>query len=109
MPTQQESVTFAKALADQTRQQIMRETCCQWLNVTEIVDRVGVRQPTVSHHLAVLRDAGLVDSRSEGKQTFYTLNQQRIVTCCGELMESFAPETGGAEAALEALTDFISA
>ena len=87
------SVTFAKALADPTRQEIMESCCCCWLNVGEIVEKVGVSQPTVSHHLAILRDAGLVDMRSEGKHTFYTLNQERMATCCGQLIQVFAPET----------------
>ena len=100
------SVSFAKALADETRQQIMLETCCKWLSVGEIVELVGVGQPTVSHHLAILKEAGLVFSRTEGKHTYYTLNQKRIVTCCGTLMESFAPETGSAEAALKAVAKF---
>ena len=85
-------VLFAKALADQTRQSIMNACCCQWLSVNEIVARVEVSQPTVSHHLAVLREAGLVDVRADGKQTFYTLNQSRVVACCGQLMLRFAPE-----------------
>lgn len=86
-------VTFAKALSDPTRQQIMELICCQWLNVGEVVQAVGVRQPTVSHHLSILKDAGLVDTRSEGKHTYYTLNQKRVAACCGQLMEVFAPET----------------
>ena len=45
---------------------------------------MDVSQPTVSHHLAILRDAGLVDIREEGKQTFYTLNQERVAVCCGQ-------------------------
>lgn len=85
-------VTFAKALADPTRQQIMELICCEWMNVGEIVDAVGVRQPTVSHHLSILKEAGLVAIRSEGKHTFYQLNQQRIASCCGQLIEVFAPE-----------------
>ena len=66
--------------------------------MSEIVEHVGVAQPTVSHHLAILRDAGLVNLRHEGKQTFYTLNQGSIVSCCGKLVEYFAPETKMAEA-----------
>jgi len=46
----------------------------------------------VSHHLAILREAGLVEVREEGKQTFYMLNQNRIAVCCGRLMLNFAPE-----------------
>lgn len=86
------SVDFAKALADETRQKIMRLCCCQWLSVNDIVAKMNVAQPTVSHHLAILREAGLVRVREEGRQTFYTLNQDKVVDCCGKLMAAFAPE-----------------
>ena len=86
-------VLFAKAIADETRQKIMSECCCCWLSVNEIVEKIGFSQPTISHHLAILRDAGLVNIREEGKQTFYSLNQENIVVCCGQLMIKFAPET----------------
>ncbi len=86
------SVDFAKALADETRQKIMRLCCCRWMSVGEITEKIGVAQPTVSHHLAILREAGLVDVREEGRQTFYTLNQDRVVFCCGQIMTAFAPE-----------------
>ena len=92
-----DAVLFAKAIADETRQKIMGECCCCWLSVSEIVEKVGFSQPTISHHLAILRDAGLVNIREEGKQTFYSLNQERIVACCGQLMIKFAPETSTTE------------
>jgi ArsR family transcriptional regulator, arsenate/arsenite/antimonite-responsive transcriptional repressor len=92
-----DAVLFAKAIADETRQKIMGECCCCWLSVNEIVEKVGFSQPTISHHLAILRDAGLVNIREEGKQTFYSLNQERIVACCGQLMIKFAPETSTTE------------
>jgi ArsR family transcriptional regulator len=90
-------VLFAKALADETRQKIMNVCCCCWLSVGEIVEKLDVTQPTVSHHLSVLREAGLVNVREEGKQNFYSLNQQRVALCCGQLMIRFAPETETAE------------
>ena len=90
-------VEFAKALADGTRQKIMNLVCCQWLSVNEIVEKLDVSQPTVSHHLAVLRDTGLVNIREEGKQTFYTLNQEQVAFCCGQLMVKFAPESTATE------------
>jgi len=86
-------VQFAKALADDTRQEIMTVCCCQWVSVGEIVERIDVSQPTVSHHLAVLREARLVNVRPEGKQTFYSLNQDRVAFCCGQLLQVFAPES----------------
>ena len=85
-------VEFAKALADETRQKIMKLCCCEWVSVSDIVQQLDVTQPTVSHHLAVLREAGLVDVREQGKQTFYHLNQKRITDCCSRLMINFAPE-----------------
>lgn len=92
-------VEFAKALADETRQKIMKLCCCDWISVNEIVEQLGgVTQPTVSHHLAILREAGLVKVREQGKQTFYSLNQQRMASCCGQLVIKFAPETETAEA-----------
>ncbi|HEX2995582.1 MAG TPA: metalloregulator ArsR/SmtB family transcription factor [Anaerolineales bacterium] len=86
-------VLFAKAIADETRQKIMSECCCGWKSVNEIVEKMNVSQPTVSHHLAILREADLVNVREEGKQTFYSLNQERLVVCCGQIMIKFAPET----------------
>jgi ArsR family transcriptional regulator len=86
-------VLFAKALADETRQKIMKLCCCEWLSVNEIVEHLDVTQPTVSHHLAILREAGLVNVREEGKQTFYQLNQNRITNCCSQLRTTFMPES----------------
>ena len=87
------SVEFAKAIADETRQKIMGLCCCVELSVNEIVEKTSVSQPTVSHHLAILREAGLVDVRHEGKQAYYALNQERMAMCCGQLMQVFAPES----------------
>lgn len=89
----EDPVLFAKALADETRQKIMNLVCCQWLSVNEIVAQLNVTQPTVSHHLAILRGARLVHVREAGRQTFYSLNQERVAFCCGRLMTTFAPET----------------
>jgi ArsR family transcriptional regulator len=69
----------------------MKICCCNWLSVTGIVEQLNVTQPTVSHHLSILREAGLVEVREEGKQTFYRLNQKRITMCCGQLSANFIP------------------
>jgi ArsR family transcriptional regulator, arsenate/arsenite/antimonite-responsive transcriptional repressor len=89
-----DSVAFAKALADETRQEIMRLLCCVWLNVGDLVVKLEgrVNQPTVSHHLKILQEAGLVFVRQEGRQRFYSLNQEYFTTCCGALIRSFAPD-----------------
>ena len=85
-------VTFAKAMADETRQKIMTQLCCNWLCVGDVVTKIGnVSQPTVSHHLAILREAKLVQTRREGKQVFYSLDQNAMAECCGILLANFAP------------------
>jgi ArsR family transcriptional regulator, arsenate/arsenite/antimonite-responsive transcriptional repressor len=94
-----DSVLFAKVLADETRQVIMKHLCCQWLSVNDVVDRLGgkVNQPTVSHHLKKLEEAGLVHVRQDGRQRFYTLNQEQVTMCCGILIQSFAPDFSESE------------
>lgn len=84
---------FARALGDKTRQRIMAFCCCEWRSVGEIAENMKVSQPTVSHHLAVLKEAGLVEVREEGRQTFYTLNQNQVVSCCGQIIQVFAPDS----------------
>ncbi|HRL12915.1 MAG TPA: metalloregulator ArsR/SmtB family transcription factor [Aggregatilineales bacterium] len=89
-----EQLQFARAIADETRQQIMQHLCCVWLSVNDVVDALGgkVKQPTVSHHLKELEEAKLVTVRQEGRQRFYTLNQEQITVCCGMLVRNFAPD-----------------
>lgn len=86
-------ITFAKAIADETRQEIMKLLCCEWMSVNDVVAALGgrVNQPTVSHHLKLLAEADLVHVRQEGRHRFYSLNQERFTVCCGSLLQNFAP------------------
>ena len=86
------TVEFAKALADETRQKIMQICCCRQLSVNDIVAELDVAQPTVSHHLSILRKAGLVSAQRHGKQILYSLNQERLAESCCFVAENFAPD-----------------
>jgi len=58
------------------------------------VEAFPTSQPTISHHLSVLRQLKLVNTRKEGKQVFYAINRDRVVECCGLLMARFdVPES----------------
>ncbi|MGV8839677.1 MAG: ArsR/SmtB family transcription factor [Bauldia sp.] len=65
--------TLFRTLADPTRRGIFEQLCREGSKtVTELTARAGVSQPAVSKHLGVLRQAGLVLDRHEGRQTHYT-------------------------------------
>jgi DNA-binding transcriptional ArsR family regulator len=61
------------ALAEPSRRQILDLLRERERSVNELVDHVGLSQPGVSKHLKVLREAGLVAVRPEGKRRFYGL------------------------------------
>ncbi len=67
-------VRFARALADDHRQQILRLLWGRELCVRDLVQALGLSQPAVSHHLRVLQQVGLLRAREAGRQTFYTLD-----------------------------------
>jgi ArsR family transcriptional regulator len=78
-------VDFCKALADETRQKILEMLRQGEMCVTDIVAAFDMSQPTISHHLSILKQFGLVTSRKEGKQVFYALDHDNVIECCGKL------------------------
>jgi len=85
-------VAFCKTLADDTRQKILEMLLDREMGVSDIVDAFTMSQPTISHHLNVLKQFGLVTSRKEGKQVFYAINRDSVVECCGQLIAKFDAE-----------------
>ena len=83
-PGLDEGARLFKALGDETRLAIIRQLqaegavcACDFLACCDLA------QPTVSHHLKVLRQAGLVSTEKRGLWVYYTLNKERL----GELRE----------------------
>ena len=85
-------VEFCKALGDDTRQKILVMLLDGEKCVSDIVDAFEMTQPTISHHLGVLKQYRLVTSRKEGKLVFYDINRDNVVECCGMLMGKFDAE-----------------
>jgi ArsR family transcriptional regulator len=72
-------VELFKLLADETRLRILSLLQqCEELNVRTLCQLLRQSQPAVSHHLALLRVAGLIDMRRDGKHNFYRLLPQRL-------------------------------
>jgi ArsR family transcriptional regulator len=85
-PGLEEAAQLFKALADETRLAILkqlreqREVCaCDFLACCELA------QPTVSHHLKVLREAGLVNAEKRGLWVYYSLNEEKLAALRGLL------------------------
>jgi ArsR family transcriptional regulator len=80
---------FLQAMSSDTRQRILALLQNGEMCVGELVAPLGVAQPTVSHHLAILRRVGLVIPRRVGKQVFYRLNSACATECCDEILARF--------------------
>ena len=55
--------------------------------VTDIHNLIGIEQSTASHHLGILKDKGVLGSRREGKNTYYFVKTDKIITllnCIGD-------------------------
>jgi ArsR family transcriptional regulator len=72
---------------------------CQLLQgekcVHELEDLLGIHQPTLSQQLGVLRDAGTVRTRREGKQIFYSVADKTALAVIQVLYREFCPSDNG--------------
>jgi DNA-binding transcriptional ArsR family regulator len=66
------------AVAEPRRRDILAYLAASERSVGDLVDALALAQPSVSKHLRVLRDVGLVDVRRHGRQVFYRTNGQAI-------------------------------
>lgn len=84
-----------KALANPDRLLLLCQLTQGEHCVSEMEALVGVLQPTLSQQLGVLRQEGLVSTRREGKQIFYSIASQNALAVMQVLYERFcAPSTG---------------
>jgi DNA-binding transcriptional ArsR family regulator len=79
-----------KALNDQTRRDILELLKKKDMTAGEIADRFDFSKPTISHHLDLLRQAGLVESVKQGQFVYYSLN----TTVMDEIVGWFIQFTG---------------
>ncbi|XID75187.1 ArsR/SmtB family transcription factor [Alkanindiges sp. WGS2144] len=76
--------SFLKLLANQDRLLILCYLAQQELNVSEIQHSTHITQPTLSQQLTILRNANVVVTRRDGKQIYYSIDDQRLI----ELMQT---------------------
>ena len=78
MPRAATTSDVFNAVAEARRRDILAFLAPDERSVTDIVDALELAQPSVSKHLKVLRDVGLVHVRRDGRQVFYRTNAEAI-------------------------------
>ncbi len=85
------------ALADRNRQKIIVLLChnlAEGLTVTDITEQMSITQPAVSHHLKILREAGLVSFHKNGLQSLYYLTLSEPLTHLENVIHDLRVEVG---------------
>jgi DNA-binding transcriptional ArsR family regulator len=78
-----------KVLANPDRLLLMCQLSQGELSVGELEEQLGIRQPTLSQQLGVLRENGLVSTRREGKNIFYSVASPQALAVMAVLYEQF--------------------
>jgi ArsR family transcriptional regulator, arsenate/arsenite/antimonite-responsive transcriptional repressor len=84
-------VQVFKLLSDETRLRVLMYLAREGeLHVTALCEKLDQSQPAVSHHLALLRVAGLIEARRDGKHNYYSVRQSRFHGLMEELFHSIS-------------------
>lgn len=79
MNTQNRFALLFKALSDETRLKIIEMLSCGEMCACDILEYFQITQPTLSYHMKILTDCGIVTSRKEGSWVFYLMNTDLIL------------------------------
>lgn len=67
-----------RALSDETRIEILNILRNGEMNVNDIAEKCIVSRPTISHHLQIMKRAGILNSVKDGKEIYYSLNMHKL-------------------------------
>jgi DNA-binding transcriptional ArsR family regulator len=79
--------SLLQILGDENRLKIVKFISEKECSVTEIVEAIRLSQPLVSHHLKVLRESGILETKRSGPFIFYKLTDQRLLQALGLFSE----------------------
>ncbi len=92
MPTIENVDKLAMTLSlmgDSSRLSIIIYLMDKVANVSEITKHINLSQPSISHHLRVLKDAGILKSEKKGKEVYYTLNNNNVKSIIESSINNF--------------------
>jgi DNA-binding transcriptional ArsR family regulator len=76
-----------KTFSNPARLQIIQLLCSEEMNASELIKETGVSKANLSQHMGMLIQNGVVKSRKEGVQVFYSLSDQKIEKACSLMQE----------------------
>ncbi|NTV31063.1 winged helix-turn-helix transcriptional regulator [candidate division WWE3 bacterium] len=82
-----------KALANETRLRLILCLDERKKNVTELINHCGLAQSAVSQHLEKLREAGLIKATRDGREMYYEIADQSLVTVSKQLLDFITTQT----------------
>ncbi|MFQ5868634.1 MAG: ArsR/SmtB family transcription factor [Candidatus Zixiibacteriota bacterium] len=88
---------YFKAFGDPSRLKILQLLSSKEMTVGQIVRAVGLSQPTISRHLAILGEAEIVIRRREGQRVYYSLDKRAVESCCSGFCNCLAIRVEGAK------------
>lgn len=80
-----EATAMLRVLANEDRLLLLCQLSQRELCVGELEAMLGIRQPTLSQQLGVLRNEGIVSTRREGKNIYYQVSDPRVLSILGTL------------------------
>ena len=90
-----DAALLCKALSDANRLKILRLLSSGEKCACKLLETFDITQPTLSHHMKILCECGLVCARREGKWTHYSLCRETLDSLCGFLGGFSCCEEGG--------------
>lgn len=91
-PAAAHAVAALKLLANEDRLLLLCQLSQGELCVSELEERLGIRQPTLSQQLGVLRNEGVVATRREGKNIFYSVADAALLEVLALLYRLYCPK-----------------
>ena len=87
-----QAVGMLKLLANEDRLLLLCQLTQGEQCVSELEERLGIRQPTLSQQLGVLREQGLVNTRRQGKHVYYTVADASVLEILQVLYRLYCPQ-----------------
>jgi len=91
---------MCKTLSNPRRQAILDTIRSDEMTVTELIENTGISQANLSQHLAILRSKGVVKTRRDGNNIYYSLSNIKIIKAYDLISEVLEDSTNSREKAI---------